>query len=171
MKKIIIALMIVMTSFLSTALATEQSQSKDGSSVLYTTTTSYRATYQGKRYISGVYENTWMTSQMANPETKAFAYVYDKEKARNAALNELTDVTTLAGMKKMIQNGKAILYSSTWKKLKLTEAFFPPNMTSEFYLDKEKNGIVLVFQPGDLAPYSEGVTYVVVEPRVNPKKD
>lgn len=44
-------------------------------------------------------------------------------------------------------------------------------MTSEFYLDKEKNGIVLVFQPGDLAPYSEGVTYVVVEPRVNPKKD
>lgn len=113
MKKIIIALMIVMTSFLSTALATEQSQSKDGSSVLYTTTTSYRATYQGKRYISGVYENTWMTSQMANPETKAFAYVYDKEKARNAALNELTDVTTLAGMKRMIQNGKAILYSST----------------------------------------------------------
>lgn len=57
------------------------------------------------------------------------------------------------------------------EKLKLTEAFFPQNMTSEFYLDKEKNGIVLVFQPGDLAPYSEGVTYVVVEPRVNPKKD
>lgn len=167
MKKIMVTLMIAMAFFLPTALATEQLQPEGSLSMLYTTTTSYRVTYQGKRYISGVYENTWITSQMANPETKAFAYVYDKEKARNATLNELTDLTTLADMKKMIQNGKATLYSSTWEKLKLTEAFFPKNMTSEFYLDKEKNGMVLVFQPGDLAPYSEGVTYVVVEPRVN----
>lgn len=35
-------------------------------------------------------------------------------------------------------------------------------MTKNFYLDKGKEGVVLVFQPGDLAPYSEGVTYVVV---------
>ena len=115
MKKIMVTLMIAMAFFLPTALATEQLQPEGSLSMLYTTTTSYRITYQGKRYISGVYENTWITSQMANPETKAFAYVYDKEKARNATLNELTDLTTLADMKKMIQNGKATLYSSHGK--------------------------------------------------------
>lgn len=52
------------------------------------------------------------------------------------------------------------------EKLELTEDFFPEEMTRNFYLDKEKEGVVLVFQPGDLAPYSEGVTYVVVSSSV-----
>lgn len=69
-------------------------------------------------------------------------------------------------MKKAIQDGKGTLYNSEWKKLELTENFFPEEMTRNFYLDKEKEGVVLVFQPGDLAPYSEGVTYVVVSSSV-----
>ena len=99
---------------------------------------------------------------MANPETKVSAFIYDKNKKRNATLAEVTDVITLTDMKKATQNGKATLYNSEWKKLKLTERFFPEDMTKNFYLDKGKEGVVLVFQPGDLAPYSEGVTYVVV---------
>lgn len=37
---------------------------------------------------------------MANPETKVSAFVYDKNKKCNATLAEVTNVTTLADMKK-----------------------------------------------------------------------
>lgn len=49
---------------------------------------------------------------MANPETKVSAFIYDKNKKRNATLAEVTDVITLTDMKKAIQNEKATLYNS-----------------------------------------------------------
>ncbi len=162
MKKMMVAFAIATAAFLPVSFAAEQPQPAEVSAISYTTASSYYVTYQGKRYISGVYENTWMNNHMANPETKVSAFIYDKNKKRNATLAEVTDVITLTDMKKAIQNGKATLYNSEWKKLKLTERFFPEDMTKNFYLDKGKEGVVLVFQPGDLAPYSEGVTYVVV---------
>lgn len=162
MKKMMVAFAIATAAFLPVSFAAEQPQPAEVSAISYTTASSYYVTYQGKRYISGVYENTWMNNHMANPETKGSAFIYDKNKKRNATLAEVTDVITLTDMKKAIQNGKATLYNSEWKKLKLTERFFPEDMTKNFYLDKGKEGVVLVFQPGDLAPYSEGVTYVVV---------
>lgn len=166
MKKMMVALAIATAALSPVSFAAEQPQPAEVSAISYTTTSSYVVTYQGKRYISGVYENTWMNNHMANPETKVSAFVYDKNKKCNATLAEVTNVTTLADMKKAIQDGKGTLYNSEWKKLELTEGFFPEEMTRNFYLDKEKEGVVLVFQPGDLAPYSEGVTYVVVSSSV-----
>ncbi|MGJ0692254.1 hypothetical protein ACR751_09975, partial [Acidaminococcus intestini] len=107
MKKMMVAFAIATAAFLPVSFAAEQPQPVEVSAISYTTASSYYVTYQGKRYISGVYENTWMNNHMANPETKVSAFIYDKNKKRNATLAEVTDVITLTDMKKAIQNGKA----------------------------------------------------------------
>ena len=117
MKKMMVAFAIATAAFSPVSFAAEQLQSAEVSAISYTTASSYYVTYQGKRYISGIYENTWMNNQMANPEIKVSAFVYDKNKKRNATLAEVTGVITLTDMKKAIQNGKATLYNSEWKKL------------------------------------------------------
>lgn len=115
MKKMMVAFAIATAAFLPVSFAAEQPQPAEVSAISYTTASSYYVTYQGKRYISGVYENTWMNNHMANPETKVSAFIYDKNKKRNATLAEVTDVITLTDMKKqfrmekrhcIIQNGK-----------------------------------------------------------------
>lgn len=114
-----VAFAIATAAFLPVSFAAEQPQPVEVSAISYTTASSYYVTYQGKRYISGVYENTWMNNHMANPETKVSAFIYDKNKKRNATLAEVTDVITLTDMKKqfrmekrhcIIQNGKIEAY-------------------------------------------------------------
>ena len=86
MKKMMVALAIATAAFSPVSFAAEQPQPAEVSAISYTTTSSYVVTYQGKRYISGVYENTWMNNHMANPETKVSAFVYDKNKKCNAKI-------------------------------------------------------------------------------------
>ena len=76
MKKMMVALAIATAAFSPVSFAAEQLQSAEVSVISYTTTSSYVVTYQGKRYISGVYENTWMNNHMANPETKVGSIIY-----------------------------------------------------------------------------------------------
>ena len=103
---------------------------------------------------------------MANPETKVSAFVYDKNKKMQCNTGRSYECNYLSeDMKKAIQDGKGTMYNSEWKKLELTEDFFSEEMTRNFYLDKEKEGSSC-FPARDLAPYSEGVTYVVVSSSV-----
>ena len=127
-----VAFAIATAAFLPVSFAAEQPQPAEVSAISYTTASSYYVTYQGKRYISGVYENTWMNNHMANPETKVSAFIYDKNKKRNATLAEVTDVITLTDMKKATQNGKATLYNSEWKKIEAYRKILSGRYDKEF---------------------------------------
>lgn len=127
---------------------------------------SNKITWDDANYISGIRSSMHMENWMAHPKSCAEAYVYDKKMQRNVALKALTNITTISQMQQALQNGMAVLYNTHWEKIVPTKTFVPAVMTDQYYLDAGKDALILVFQPGDLAPYSEGVTYVVIPRKI-----
>jgi hypothetical protein len=127
---------------------------------------SNRVTWNDDNYISGIRSYMYMENWMAHPEIQAKAYVYDKKMKRNVELKTLTKITNIAQMRQALQNGTAVLYNTRWEKITSSKEFVPSSMTDQYYLDTERNALVLVFQPGDMAPYSDGITYVVIPQKI-----
>lgn len=119
-------------------------------------------TWDDEQYISAIRRTTRMETGMIAPEVVAEAYVYDKQAMRNVNLNELTDIVDVEKLEQALRDGRAVLRDTRWQQIDLAYAFTPSAMPKQFYLDRSNNALVLVFQPGEIAPHPEGLTYAVI---------
>lgn len=126
----------------------------------------YTVTLENNEELSVLLHCEKMTPALANPETVTYGIVYDKSTGKNIPLHVYTDIATVDQLKAALKKGDVKLYNGQHKKITWSGEFAPSQMTTQYYLTESKNGknqtAWLVFQPGDLAPYSEGTTYVEV---------
>ncbi|MCI5836877.1 MAG: RsiV family protein [Veillonellaceae bacterium] len=119
-------------------------------------------TWNDEKYTSAIRRTTRMETGMIAPEVTAEAYVYDKQAMRNVTLDELTDIVDVEKLEQAIRDGRAVLRDTRRQEIDLAYAFTPSAMPKQFYLDRSNNALVLVFQPGEIAPYPEGLIYAVI---------
>ncbi|MDY6084115.1 MAG: hypothetical protein SPI25_02520 [Dialister sp.] len=122
----------------------------------------YDRHYEDAKMVSFVMESVVMKPNMANAETHVWGATYDKRNGDLLPLSRFTkpisDVMVIKGLKE----GTLSLYDLDGKKLKY-DPFFKPVKTERSFFLLGKNKLGLLYQQGELAPYSDGATYVAVD--------
>ncbi len=119
----------------------------------------YSVKYESEDIVSIVLETAVTDRQMANPDAKAYGLVYNK---KTGDLINRSDFGLKVDNKEIVKDlkeGKLDLYDMDGKKLAYDPSFVPAGEQTEYFLNG-KQEIALLYQPGELAPYADGATYV-----------
>ena len=100
---------------------------------------------------------------MADRNAQAYGLVYNKKTGDLLDKSKFGVKVDSAEVVNLLKEGKLDLYNINGKKLSY-DSFFKPTAYMEaecFLLGKKELG--LLYAAGELAPYSEGATYVVIQ--------
>ena len=112
--------------------------------------------------VSIVLETSSINEGMADRNAQAYGLVYNKKTGDLLDKSKFGVKVDSAEVVNLLKEGKLDLYNINGKKLSY-DSFFKPTAYMEaecFLLGKKELG--LLYAAGELAPYSEGATYVVI---------
>ena len=118
--------------------------------------------YEDEDLVSIVLETSSINEGMADRNAQAYGLVYNKKTGDLLDKSKFGVKVDSAEVVNLLKEGKLDLYNINGKKLSY-DSFFKPTAYMEaecFLLGKKELG--LLYAAGELAPYSEGATYVVI---------
>lgn len=122
----------------------------------------YTTKYENEDLVSIVLETAAIKEGMADGNTQVHGLVYNKKTGDLLDKSKFGVKVDSAEVVNLLKEGKLDLYNINGKKLSY-DSFFKPTAYMEaecFLLGKKELG--LLYAAGELAPYSEGATYVVI---------
>ena len=122
----------------------------------------YTTKYEDEDLVSIVLETSSINEGMADRNAQAYGLVYNKKTGDLLDKSKFGVKVDSAEVVNLLKEGKLDLYNINGKKLSY-DSFFKPTAYVEaecFLLGKKELG--LLYAAGELAPYSEGATYVVI---------
>ncbi|WOL39282.1 hypothetical protein RAH42_09015 [Pyramidobacter sp. YE332] len=125
---------------------------------------SYAAKFEDKKYVSLVMSASVMERGAANPENFEHGVVYSKVTGERVPLSAFVRVKSVNSLVKNLKKGAWKLYDQEGKAIAFNAEFVPEKLSDEFYLADAKT-VAVIYQQGDLAPYSEGATRVISKRR------
>lgn len=122
----------------------------------------YTTKYEDDDLVSIVLETSTVNEGMADRNANAYGLVYDKKTGDLLDKSKFGVKVDSGEIVNLLKKGKLELYNINGKKLSYDSVFKPSaSMEAEcFLLGKKELG--LLYAAGELAPYSEGATYVVI---------
>lgn len=124
----------------------------------------YAAKFEDKKYVSVVMSTSIMGPGAANPENFEHGVVYSKATGERMPLSAFVRVKNVNALVKNLKKGAWKLYNQEGKAVAFNAEFVPEKLSDEFYLADAKT-VAVIYQQGDLAPYSEGATRVISKRR------
>lgn len=124
----------------------------------------YAAKFEDKKYVSVVMSTSIMEPGAANPENFEHGVVYSKATGERMPLSAFVRVKNVNALVKNLKKGAWKLYNQEGKAVAFNAEFVPEKLSDEFYLADAKT-VAVIYQQGDLAPYSEGATRVISKRR------
>lgn len=125
---------------------------------------SYAAKFEDEKYVSLVMSTSVMEQGAANPENFEHGVVYSKVTGERVPLGRFARVKNVNALVKNLKKGAWKLYNQEGKALAFSAEFVPEKLSDEFYLADAKT-VAVIYQQGDLAPYSEGAVRVISKRR------
>lgn len=123
---------------------------------------SYTTKYEDEDLVSIVLETAAIKEGMADGNTQVHGLVYNKKTGDLLNGSAFGIEVDSAEIVNLLEKGKLELHNMDGKKLSY-DSFFKPSASGQaecFLLGKKK--LALLYAPGELAPYSDGATYVEI---------
>lgn len=123
----------------------------------------YTKKYEDENLVSLVIKTEVTKAGTADSNSQAHGLVYDK---KAGALVDKSKFGVDADNKKIVnelKSKKLKLYNINGKMLSYDRSFIPTAMAQTEYFLLDKDTLALLYAPGELAPYSDGATYVVID--------
>lgn len=124
----------------------------------------YATKFEDKKYVSLVMSTSVMAPGAAHPENFEHGAVYSKATGERMPLSAFVRVKSVKDLVKNLKKGAWKLYNQEGKALAFSAEFVPEKLSDEFYLADAKT-VAVIYQQGDLAPYSEGAVRVISKRR------
>lgn len=121
----------------------------------------YNVTFENERYVSVVLRITCQGQHLAQPESYAYGLIFDKFIGDRADLSAETLFPSPSSILKSITNKEYSLQNDADVVVPYDSSFKPMEMVNNFYLTKDGH-LAMMYQRGDVAPYSEGHLHVVL---------
>lgn len=124
-------------------------------------TMTYDVTFENDRYVSVVLHVLYQGKHLAHPENRDYGLIFDKRTGDRADLSSEVVFPSPASILKGLVNGEYKLTNSKGMPVSYDPSFKPMEMVNNFYLTKEGR-LTMLYQRGEVAPYSEGALHVVL---------
>ena len=126
----------------------------------YSVRTKYIVTYEDDNVVSIILKR-FDDFRGAHPVDRCYALVYDKQTGNRIPLNNFIQIDSVTQLNKFLQTRKFPVYNYRYERL---YAFHKPTrISSDYYL--MGSGIIgLLYQPYELASYSNGMVTIVFTP-------
>ncbi len=125
----------------------------------------YSLRFEDNDLLSLVIKQYVYKDHAANGETRVYGKVYSKKTGKTIPLKNYLNVSA-AQLQKAINDGQVIVRGSNGAKALAASNLIAPikAVPHNYFLQREKDGSVgigLIFQPGTIAPYSDGIIHVL----------
>lgn len=124
----------------------------------------YALKFEDKNYVSLVLSSTVTERGAANGESYDHGAVYSKSTGERLPLSRFVRIKKTDTLVKHLKKGGWKLYNGQGKAISFNPEFVPENLSEEFYLS-DAGSLAVIYQQGELAPYSEGAVRVIMKRR------
>lgn len=121
----------------------------------------YVTTFENANYVSIITNTTYQSKKLAHPENIQETMIFDKTTGQRVDGSKLANVPTGKDLVSALAAGKLSLMNAQGQKIKYDSSFTPEKASTAYFLTKEGQ-LAVLYPQGELAPSSDGYTYVVV---------
>lgn len=126
---------------------------------------SYEKFYEDTFRISIVLKETWWNIGAAHSQYRFIGVVYDKLTGEKVSVRDYMPNISSQNLNLVVENGIAPLINEQGNKINIQDGKTINRVSNDFVI-VDMNTIALIYQPYELAPFSDGIIYLVLNEKI-----
>lgn len=121
----------------------------------------YKLMYEDDDFLSIVFTYWWYYNKDAHGMYNKSGIVFDKHTGKLVNLKNFVPDLNVKSLIKKINDGSLTIYNQNFEPITLAEPWQIERVSHSYYIDGDKT-VYLIYQPYELASYSDGNTYIKI---------
>ena len=121
----------------------------------------YEVKYEDKDYLSIVFTYWWYYQNAAHGMYNTSGIVFDKNSGKLVNLKHFVPELNVKNLIKKVNSGELVIRNSRNEEIQLSEPWKIDRVSHSYYIDEDKT-VYLIYQPYELASYTDGNTYIKI---------